>query len=361
MADDLDDMDFGTNVEDDRNALRAMIEVSPPEGTEKQKKSGSDARPPEDESEALTDGSESDPDANEEDSDEDSDEDNDEQETEEATEEALDVSDEDLIEVKVDGEVVYKTIAEAKAALSSVGAVQNQLREIHSQKLELDDTITKEAQKMREAREQFMAVVQSFSKELLTPRVAQPNEALSRTNPAQYTAQFAAWQADQLRLQNVNAKLAATVNGQKAANDADMARFIDAEERKLIAREPAFGDKAKAQVIMNDIVREATEYYGFSKDEVGMTTDHRVFLMAMDAAKWRMSQRSKPKGQQKMEQEVNAPRVVKKLRSGVAEKQRMANKAAREAYAVRQRAAKTGKDEDVLGLIMEKAPQRKRS
>jgi hypothetical protein len=81
-----------------------------------------------------------------------------------------------------------------------------------------------------------------------------------------------------------------------------------AEEAALLARVPEWRNAEKATPEKQAIVRDLADHYGFTPDEIGSLIDHRMLLVARDAAKYRELMRNKD---QRVKQVRTAPPVVK--------------------------------------------------
>ena len=117
-------------------------------------------------------------------------------------------------------------------------------------------------------------------------------------------------QRDQLREQRntkreeINSKHAQF----KATYDGVAAERGRAESAALLAKVPEWRNAEKALPEKQAIVRDLAEHYGFTADEIGSLIDHRMLLVARDAAKYRELQRTKT---DKVKQVRDTPPVVK--------------------------------------------------
>lgn len=117
-------------------------------------------------------------------------------------------------------------------------------------------------------------------------------------------------QRDQLRekrnakLNELNAKQHQYQQGQAQA----ARQLMDAETAALVAKLPEWRNSEKAAAEKQAIARELLETYGFNQAEVGALMDHRMVMVARDAAAYRALQKGKA---EHVKQVRAAPPVVK--------------------------------------------------
>lgn len=117
-------------------------------------------------------------------------------------------------------------------------------------------------------------------------------------------------QRDQLRevrsskLQELNAKQQQFQQGQAQAAQQGLA----AEQSVLLAKLPEWRNSETRTKEQQDIAKSLAEAYGFNDFEIGGIRDHRMLLVARDAAKWRALQANKAN---KVQQVRAAPPVIK--------------------------------------------------
>jgi len=117
-------------------------------------------------------------------------------------------------------------------------------------------------------------------------------------------------QRDQLREQR-----AAAINEVSAKQQHFQAQFrenahrlVAAETEALLAKVPAWRNAEKAQAEKGEIAQALTSQYGFTPAEVGQLIDHRMLLVARDAAAYRKLLANKD---QRVKQARQAPAIAK--------------------------------------------------
>lgn len=258
--------------------------------------------------------------------------------------EYLDVSDDDLIEVAVDGEVEYHTLRDLKAALSGEGAIRKRLHEATETRNKAHADAQQQVQQLETMRRDLVNTIDQFKGHLLQPRVDPPNEALKQSDPAQYVAHLEAFHADQQRLQRDNATLTQNLQDQVKQRQDNMAKWRRNEQEMLVAKDPEFASTEKLPEIAKQI-ESVAERYGVSAAELAEIGDHRLFLMAKDMAKF-LGLQGKEVPKEKL-----TKRAPRRLRSGVAQRKTAAKARVAQANKAKQQAATTGKVDDIAAMI----------
>lgn len=271
------------------------------------------------------------------------------------SEQYLDIQDDDTFEVKIDGETVTRTIGDAKAALSGEGAIQKRLKAATLEKQETAQLRLTGLQDLEQKRTEFNNFVQTFDGVLFKPVVAPPDESLRASDTTAYLEQSDAYKADQQRIANGRAQLVQSIQEQQKQQLNNLRQLQQEQGVILTEKLPGLQDKEQALIIQKDISSSA-EHYGFSPAEVSMVADHRIFLMAHDAAQYRkLKSKAKSKGQV-LDLKTNV-RPARKLRSSanVSRKRTLATQSAKASKTAINRARETGKVDDVVATIMKPA------
>lgn len=136
-------------------------------------------------------------------------------------------------------------------------------------------------------------------------------QKLAAEDPADYNARLVSFQQRNAELQD----MAAQINAEKEQAQQRMQlqhQAAMAEQLKLLrAKAPEFGDEAKTAATKADVLGYFADV-GYGKEEAeglwGGLADHRLMLMALDAARWSKLQKSKPAQLNKVKA---APKLVK--------------------------------------------------
>ena len=271
------------------------------------------------------------------------------------SEQYLDIQDDDTFEVKIDGETVTRTIGEAKAALSGEGAIQKRLKAATLEKQATAQDRLVGLQDLEQKRTEFNNYVQSLDGELFKPVVAPPDESLRASDTSAYLDQIDLYKADQKRIVDGRAQLAVNIQEQQKQQAANLKQLQREQGIILSEKLPGLADKEKAPKIQKAI-SDAADYYGFLPAEVSMVADHRIFLMAYDAAQFRaLKAKASSKGEV-LDLKTNT-RPARKLRSGahISRSRTLAKQSAKVSKNIADKARSTGKVDDILPTIMKPA------
>jgi hypothetical protein len=265
--------------------------------------------------------------------------------------EFVEIRDDDIVEVMVDGEIQEWTIEELKKAASGEGAIDKRLQEA----TELRKTAHAERTTMLEtlyANETlFNAAVQAIESEMYSEMVKKPSAELKAKDPNRYLRHLDAYEADQERIGKIKTTLQAKVKElQKARADRLEAYGADAA-KQLAVRIPALADPTKQGPLLESMTQTAKDY-GYTPQEIDSALDPRMFHLVHDAM---MYQRMKGKKVSKEDVKAVAQKTktVRKLRSGsvaMAKDKARAQSAAQNAALDKARA--TGRPKDIAATLL---------
>jgi hypothetical protein len=255
------------------------------------------------------------------------------------------LTDDMTLSVKVDGEAQDVTIAELKKRYAGEGAIERRLQEV----TEAKKTVV---QQIEYNRTQFANVLQVVGKMLFTPKTQAPDQSLAQSDPARFLNMQQAHQheiADLTVRQQQLAKIMTDADG--VVNQSTQAMRAD-EAAKLRKALPVLDDPVRGPKVQKAILSAAKDYYGFSDVDISAAADHRIFLMAADAMRWRQQQ-----GKAKVTPATGKSRTIKPR--GGANKPRIAAAVKRE-EANMNKARKTGKVDDIAATMLMPKPTSKR-
>ena len=181
------------------------------------------------------------------------------------------------IPVVIDGQESAVSLKEAAAGFQRNADYSRKMRALADDRAALDGAKV-ELQGQIQAQQQQIA-------ELTAQTVGvEPDITLAEDDPFEYTRQKAAYDKRVADANDARAKA-------EAAHLANY-RAKAAEEAKLLtSADPEF---AKPE-FLPAFIRDVSKAYGFNQQEVAQVIDHRNYLMARDAMRWRKSQQSAQK------------------------------------------------------------------
>jgi len=263
----------------------------------------------------------------------------------------IDINDDDLIEVKIDGEVVYRSIADAKKALSGEGAYDKRIKEATELRQKAQADHSKMLERFAQSNALIDGVVQEMQQTIFVPQVQKPPESMKRSNPGQYGRELQAYQADQARLNAISEDITKAVAKVQHHQQQAIETYKHEQAAALQQALPALADPKKGVELAKDLVQVA-KTYGFSEDEIKNALDHRFYLMAADLAQINKNRTVVRKGGNVTDlngQEAKRPR---KLRSGATALRAREKMKAKQKQAVTETARKSGKVKDVAQTLL---------
>jgi len=273
------------------------------------------------------------------------------EDTNEEGESYLDVSDDDLIEVKVDGKVELRSLGDLKKAFSAEGAVQKRLQEATETRKDVDSMKTRSIENANRDTQVLVQAFQSVEQELATMIGQAPDKSLREKDPNKYFLEKEAYEDSVKDMETKRNKLRTLVTGVRTRFDESLNEYKQDQAQLLVKAIPDIADPIKGKPIMESILSVAS-HYGFTQDDIANVADHRLYIMAIDAAKYR-----KLIADKKIVRDVDVTDVSKekrktprKLRSGATTLKNKATKNAAKANEARKQ-AQSGKTTDVAAFL----------
>jgi hypothetical protein len=133
-------------------------------------------------------------------------------------------------------------------------------------------------------------------------------QEMQRTDPAGFTAQYGAYKMRQDGINQLNSQVMQEQERVNATQQAAQAAYLADQAKLLDSKVPEWADKGKRDKDVTEMVATLRDAYGLTEDEVRSTSDHRLILIARDAANWQRLQKSKPAVLQKVK---TAPKLLK--------------------------------------------------
>jgi len=278
----------------------------------------------------------------------------DEQEDEQSDEDGdetdyLDIRDDDLISVIVDGEEQEISIGDLKKAHSLGGATERRLQEAtemrkaaHAERTQLLEAFAAQEQVITTA-------LSSFDDNLFKAVIPPPDERMKQTNPSQYLRHKEAYEHDQGRI--ADAKRAVEAKRKEIeAQRAERLQQYGQQAAEVVRREiPELADPKTADQTYKQLANTAAAY-GYTPQEIQNAMDPRMFMLVRDAMKYR-SLTAKTKETRITDLEPQQAKKVRRLRSGNTQAKTRARQGDKNRKAAMELARKTGKPKDIAATL----------
>ena len=245
----------------------------------------------------------------------------------------------DFHTVKVDGKETQVTLEELKRGYSGQQYVQKGMQQVAEVKKEAESAYYA---LMQERQNLANLVQQVQSGQNLTPP-QEPDSAMFDADPIgymeakiQYDNQVKAYQQNMGQVQQV-------LQQQTEAEQVARAEYAKQEAQRLVQVIPELADAGKAGKFKENLVRTATDVYGYTPEEIAGISSHRDFLVLRDAMKYREMMAGKETVQNKVKK---AKPAIKPGAKKVSTKTDVVRKQ-------RERLKKSGSIDDALALIMQ--------
>ena len=265
--------------------------------------------------------------------------------------ETIQLTDDTLIPVTVDGEGRDVTLADLKRAYSGEGAIEKRLQVATETKKQAESLKVQVEQELNSGRQNLVKAFTAFESLMFQSQIPQPSLALQQTNPTQYLIQLENWRAEQGELQQKRTKVqqAVALFQQQEAEQLNQMK-ADAAHR-LVEAMPALRDPVKGPEIQRMMV-DAARAYQFNDAELSDIVDHRLYLVLADAAAYRQL---KAKGQVAPQKQTKAAVT---MRPGASKHLATATASARNQKAALETARKSGRVEDIAATMLVRKPKR---
>jgi len=207
--------------------------------------------------------------------------------------ESIQLTDDTLIAVTVDGQDREVTLADLKRAYSGEGAIEKRLQLATETKKQAENLKVQVEQELNTGRQNLVKAFSAFESLMFQPQVSQPDPALRQTNPTQYLIQMEAWREEQAGLQQKRSKVQQAVelfHRQEAEKINQMKVQV---AQNLVEAMPALRDPVKGPELQK-MMYEGARAYGFTDADVSEILDHRMYMALADLAAYA---RLKAKGQ----------------------------------------------------------------
>lgn len=182
--------------------------------------------------------------------------------------------------VKVDGEEMDVTLDELTKGYSRQAD--------YTRKTQATAEVRRQAEAVQQAaaqRAQEYAAALQQVEQFLSGTQGEPDwDALRRENPDEFAATFAAHQVQQQRVALVRQERWRAEQEFIAVQHTALAAQLNSERERLIEAVPEWKDTAKAAKEKADLAEYAQRIYGYTPEDLGSVTDHRLMVILRKAA-----------------------------------------------------------------------------
>jgi len=244
----------------------------------------------------------------------------------------------DVHTVKVDGEEKQVTLEELKRGYSGQQYVQKGMQEAAEARKQAESVY----QALTQERQNLAQLVQNLQAGQLSPP-QEPSREMFDSDPIGYMEAKMQYE-DQVKEYSVKAsQIQGQLQAQSEAEQRARAVYAQQEAQKLVEIIPELRDAGKATQFKEKIVKAATEFYGYTPEEIAAIGSHRDFMVLRDAMLYREMAANKDVVKQK------AKKARPSIKPG-AKRVRTSNDVERKQ---RSQLKKTGSINDALSLILD--------
>lgn len=184
-------------------------------------------------------------------------------------------------------------------------------------------------------------------KALMKDSTGEPDwEDLQENHPDRFADEWAKWQVKETRRKAVEAEHERVKQEQTTLQSMAEAKHLAHEQEQLLAAVPEWKDSAKAQAELTQMV-EYGKSLGFSPEELGNVTNHRLILLLRDGARYRQLATKVKQIPVPMSKQAKAPASPAAVAVPTAKRQ------VSELTRARQRLAKTGAADDAAPIFLD--------
>ena len=197
--------------------------------------------------------------------------------------------------VKVDGEEVEVTLEDLKRSYSGQGKIQKGMQEA----AEARKQAIQMQQQMAQAAQQITAMYQQVQQQGFMAPPKEPSRELFDSDPIGYMEAKMQYD-DQLKAFNEQqGQMTQLQQYEQQQRMAQQQQMLQSEVEALKQKIPELSNPEQAGKFREDLVNTASEFYGFSPQDLSGVTDHRALLVLRDAMMYRKGQKARSKVDEK--------------------------------------------------------------
>lgn len=265
--------------------------------------------------------------------------------------EYLDIEDDVLVPVTIDGEEREVTLGELKQALSGEGAIEKRLQEATETRKEAVAASTQVLEVLAANETMLSQALSSLDDSVFAGVIPQPDANTRASNPELYLRHLDAYNEDQARIKAAKDTVQKMVNDLSEQRKARLEQYAKVSWPMIVKEIPELGDKAKQQKMFNDLTLTA-KAYGYTDEEISSALDPRMFMLVRDAMRYRAM--TDPKRERTNVTDLNGQpqKRIRRLRGGGTSAKTVAKQRDQNRAKAVEQAKKTGKAADVARTLI---------
>jgi len=279
-----------------------------------------------------------------------------EEETEQADEEDeeasgyIDIRDDDVIEVMIDGKLETRTIGELKKAISFEGAIEKRLQEATETRKAAIAERTTALENLATQERIIASAFNAVEADLFKPVIPAPPAELKAKNPGAYLRHMEAYNEDQARIAHAKKAVQAKIEEFATQRNERLKEYAQVAGQQIVQLIPELADPKRATPMLGKLV-ETAKAYGYTDQEIGAALDPRMFHLVRDAMAYR-ELTSRSKEQKVVDLDAQRAKAPRRLRSGNTKATSLVAARSKQQSEAKATAQQTGKVADVAKTLL---------
>jgi len=262
----------------------------------------------------------------------------------------LDIRDDDVISVMVDGEEQEVSIADLKRAHSGEGAIEKRLQDVTEERKAVHAERTQLLEKLANEEAVVTEALSSLNDSVFAAVIPAPSDALRRSNPEQYLRHKEAYEADQKRVGDARKAVETRLADVSAERTKRLNEYSQQAGQIILKEIPELADPKKSPAMLQNLAKTA-RLYGYTDHEIQTALDPRMFMLMRDAARFRdMTGRTKETDLTNLEGQKT--KKIRRLRTGNTQAKTRARQSDQKRTAALNKARQTGKPSDIAATLL---------
>ena len=203
----------------------------------------------------------------------------------------------ELYQVKIDGEDREVTLDELKRGYSGQKYIQKGMSDVAIQKKEFE-RLQSETSQERQMLQQMMQRMQQGN----IPTIPEyPPEELKKSDPFRHSQMAEEYRRAVEQRQQWDQQVKLIADREKAEQERLHMQNLEQQAMRLAEWMPEYRDEKKRADFMMDMSKKAKEFYKLTDEQIGTVQTAEEVMILNDAVQWRKLQAKKPKAKQKAE------------------------------------------------------------